>query len=107
MYSRFRPGLGTVLTFLTLLTSALQYTVQKLNHKRDMERIDRLVKAARAVAWGPKGIPVDGKRKVRVPLSGNLNDDEGRGRMVELMVEKDQVFLVSVIEGILVGKPDY
>ncbi|KAG5639284.1 hypothetical protein H0H81_004945 [Sphagnurus paluster] len=66
-YSRFRPGLGSVAVFLTLLTSGLQLLVQRLNYKRDLERIERITQDARAAAWGPKLVPLDGQRKVRVP----------------------------------------
>ena len=51
--------------FLIILTSGLQYLVQRINYKRDLERIERIVGKAKAAAWGPKMIPIDGKRKVR------------------------------------------
>ncbi|KAG8696885.1 hypothetical protein FRC09_008205, partial [Ceratobasidium sp. 395] len=37
-YSRFRPGLGTVLIFLTGLTCVLEYQVKRMNYGRDLER---------------------------------------------------------------------
>lgn len=82
-YSRFRPGLGVgllmycsptnaltldsfkfVLGFLVVFTSSLQYIIQKINYKRDLERIEVIISKARAAAWGPKLIPVNGQRKV-------------------------------------------
>ena len=39
--------------------------VQRINYKRDLQRIERIVGKAKAAAWGPKMIPVNGKRKVR------------------------------------------
>ena len=39
--------------------------VQSINYKRDLQRIERIVGKAKAAAWGPKMIPVNGKRKVR------------------------------------------
>ena len=51
--------------FLVILTSTLQYLVQRINYKRDLKRIERIVGKAKAAAWGPKMIPINGKRKVR------------------------------------------
>lgn len=81
-YSRFRPGLGvstesrgfnwsltrfqTVLVFLTIVTAALQYLVQRINYQKDLKRIDEVVGQARSAAWGNKLTPVEGQqRKVR------------------------------------------
>jgi hypothetical protein len=36
-----------------------------MNYKRDLERVERFVREARASAWGPKMIPTEGKKKVR------------------------------------------
>jgi DnaJ family protein C protein 1 len=55
-----------VFVFLIILTSGLQYMVQRINYKRDLQRIERIVGKAKAAAWGPKMIPVNGKRKVRI-----------------------------------------
>jgi DnaJ homolog subfamily C member 1 len=80
-YSRFRPGLGvsfhdvnllrrradltkSVLVFLTMLTTGLQYVVQRLNYKRDLERVERIVRDAKLAAWGPKMTVSEGQRKV-------------------------------------------
>ena len=84
-YSRFRPGLGvsvftaypriqlgshgtvpgqTVVVFLVLITSGLQYMVQKMNYNRDLKRIEWIVEQARTAAWGSKLNPVEGQRKV-------------------------------------------
>lgn len=54
-----------VLIFLAFFTSGLQYTVQKMNYKRDLERVEYIVEKAKAAAWGPKMIPIAGKRKVK------------------------------------------
>lgn len=54
-----------VFVFLIILTSGLQYLVQRINYRRDLKRIERIVGKAKAAAWGPKMIPVNGKRKVR------------------------------------------
>jgi len=90
-YSRFRPGLGSVLVFLIILTSILQYLAQRINYKRDLERIERIVSKAKAAAWGPKMIPINGKRKVRVGL-GEARDEVGT-KWLDMVVEDSQVFL--------------
>jgi DnaJ family protein C protein 1 len=57
-------ALQEVLIFLTFLTSLLQYTVQRMTYKNDLRRIETIIKDAKLAAWGPKMIPIDGKRKV-------------------------------------------
>jgi len=97
-YSRYRPGLGSVLTFLILLTSGLQYLVQKLNYARDLARIDQIVTSARTAAWGPKMTPLNVPRKVKVPLGGGTYDGDGEympGKTLEMVVDGDQVFLIE------------
>ena len=80
-YSRFRPGLGvrrqiifyasiltwtaqTVLVFLTVLSTGLHYVIQHMNYKRDLARVEHIIIQAKQAAWGPKMLPVGGRRKV-------------------------------------------
>jgi DnaJ family protein C protein 1 len=81
-YSRFRPGLGvrrqfiffyasiltwaaqTVLVFLAVLSTGLHYVIQRINYKRDLARIEYIISQAKQAAWGPKLLPVGGRRKV-------------------------------------------
>lgn len=79
MFSRFRPGLGTVLIFLAILTSGLQALVQHMNASKDISRIQRL----RTIALS------SGKHRARVPLR-----EEG-DIFIDCIVENDEVFLVS------------
>jgi DnaJ family protein C protein 1 len=88
-----------VLAFLVVLTSGLHYLVMRLNYARDVRRVAQLVDAARLAAWGPKLVPVDGRRKVKVPLSGAARADENgnvfSGRTIDVVVESSgDVFLV-------------
>lgn len=87
-YARYRPGLGFVLLFLTLMTSAIQLVILNLNYRRDSKRLNMLIANAKLLAWGPRfrsieaGLAIDGtdehnkniivapEKKVRVPLSG-------------------------------------
>ncbi|KAI0832395.1 DnaJ-domain-containing protein [Trametes gibbosa] len=98
-YSRFRPGLGTVLTFLVILTSGLQYLVQKMNYNRDLKRVEQIRDQARAAAWGAKMTPLEGQRKVRLNLGGGPRmDEDGNvigGRMVDMVVEGDNVYILE------------
>lgn len=98
-YARFRPGLGTVLVFLTILTSGLQYLVQTLNYKQDLRRVELAKRDARLAAWGPKMEPLQGKRKVKVNLGGGPRRDEDgnvvAGKMVDMVVEQDNVFILD------------
>lgn len=100
-YARFRPGLGSVLVFLALLTSGVQHGIAHINRRRDLERIARLQKQAKIIAYGPKGVPLEKgvKRKVRVPVNGGDPAEEAgaknTGRMIDLMVDGTDVFVVS------------
>ncbi|KAI0677599.1 DnaJ-domain-containing protein [Trametes maxima] len=98
-YSRFRPGLGTVLTFLVILTSGLQYLVQKMNYNRDLKRINEIRDQARAAAWGAKLTPLEGQRKVKISLGGGPRlDEDGNvvgGRMVDMVVEGEKVYILE------------
>jgi curved DNA-binding protein CbpA len=104
-YSRFRPGLGSVLVFLVIITSGIQYMVQRMNQKRDLERIRSVIQSARRAAWGPKMVPLTGPRKVRIPLSGNgsavvdedsdFDDVPSRGRTLTVLVDGDYTFLIE------------
>ncbi|KAG6869270.1 hypothetical protein C0993_000023 [Termitomyces sp. T159_Od127] len=91
-YSRFRPGLGTVVVFLVILTSGLHLLVQKMNYKKDLERIDRIRQQARTTAWGPKAIPLEGQRKVKVNLSG---EESTNNRWIDLVVEGQNVYILD------------
>jgi len=102
-YSRFRPGLGSVVAFLVLLTSTVQYGIAHINRQGDLRRIARLSKQAKSVAYGPKGVPFEKgvKRKVRVPVSeaaADPSDDTGArntGRMIDLMVDGTDVYVIG------------
>ncbi|KAF8076485.1 DnaJ domain-containing protein [Lyophyllum atratum] len=92
-YSRFRPGLGSVVVFLTILTSGLQLLVQRLNYRRDLERIDKFVQMARAAAWGPKLIPLEGQRKVKVNVGAS--DEGGSNRWLDMVVDGQNVYILD------------
>jgi len=97
-YSRFRPGLGSVFVFLVILTSGLQYMVQKMNYNSDMKRIQDFVKRAQEKAWGPSLVPLEGRRKVRVPVGKSRYDSEGelvQGKMLEMVVDPGAVYILD------------
>lgn len=58
-------ALQTVIVFLVLISSGIQYLVQKMNYNRDLKRIEWIIGQARQAAWGTKLTPVQGQRKVR------------------------------------------
>jgi hypothetical protein len=54
------------------------------------------VRRARAAAWGPKLIPVAGKRRVKVSL-GDEHDEEGEvvgSKRLDMVVDEAGVYLV-------------
>lgn len=66
-----------VLVFLVILTSGLQYLVQQMNYTRDLEKVRKAIRDARLAAWGPKMVPLEGRRKVGclqdyMALTGNV-----------------------------------
>ncbi|KAG5342539.1 hypothetical protein C0989_000667 [Termitomyces sp. Mn162] len=73
-YSRFRPGLG------------------KMNYKRDLARIDTIRQQAKSAAWGPKAIPLEGQRKVKVNLGG---EESTNNRWIEMVVEGQNVYMLD------------
>lgn len=85
-----------VIGFLTILTSGLQYLIKSINYKKDLERIELIVAKAKSAAWGPKMVPLPGKRKVRVNL-GEARDENGEvtgSKFLDMIVEGSDVFLV-------------
>ncbi len=57
-YSRYRPGLGTVLTGVFLGGGAAHYLILLLSWKRQREFVERYIKFARHAAWGENlGVP--------------------------------------------------
>ncbi|THH32944.1 hypothetical protein EUX98_g1297 [Antrodiella citrinella] len=99
-YSRFRPGLGFVFMFLVLITSGMQYLVQRLNYRRDLERVEWIIQQAKSAAWGSKMIPGEGQRKVKVNLGGEDGNASG-SKWIDLVVEGDEVFMVDSDGGLL------
>jgi len=73
--------------------------VQRINHKKDLARIELILVRARKAAWGPKLIPTGGQRKVRVNL-GDEHDEDGDvvgSKFLDMVVDEEGVFLVSVV----------
>jgi len=104
-YARFRPGVGTVLVFLALLTSSLQFMVQKMNYNRDLKRVESIIREAKRAAWGNSPVPGVGQKKVRVNLGGSARmDEEGNvipGKMIDMLVDGDDVFIVEGPEDLI------
>jgi hypothetical protein len=73
--------------------------VQRINHKQDLARIELISHRARKAAWGPKLIPVNGQRKVRVNL-GDERDEDGDvvgPKFLEMVVDEEHVYLVRMV----------
>ncbi|KLO08266.1 DnaJ-domain-containing protein [Schizopora paradoxa] len=98
-YSRYRPGLGSAVVFLVILTSGLQFGVQAYTYKSELARIDRFMNEARAAARGPKMNVIEGKRKVKVNMGGRAFVDEDgnvvNGRSLDMVVEGQNVYIVE------------
>lgn len=79
-YSRFRPGLGSVLMGLFLVFGgALHYGALILGWKRQREFVDRYIRQARRAAWGDDmGIPgIDSVAAAPAPAPASAPEAEG------------------------------
>jgi hypothetical protein len=82
----------TVLIFLTIFTSLLQYLVQKLNYTKDSSRINGLISQARTLAWGAQGSSNGKDRKIALPVGGG-----GEETVDCLVTAEGEVYIVSPI----------
>lgn len=83
--------------FLTLLTSVLQHVVRSITYKKDLARIELIVRRARSAAWGPKLVPINGQRKVKINL-GEEHDEDGDvvgKKYLNMVVDESGVYLVG------------
>ncbi|EST09942.1 DnaJ [Kalmanozyma brasiliensis GHG001] len=87
-YERYRPGLGSVMVGIVLVSMLVEVGVSRLTSGQERAKVERLKMSARAVAWGPRyqallaGLLFPAKpavggskvteteRKVRVPITG-------------------------------------
>lgn len=81
-YSRYRPGLGTVLIGLLVLISFLHYIILWINYFQEKNRIRYYIKESREIAWGKRMKKQQTKKRVFV------ND-------LSFMVEGDHVFFLA------------
>ncbi|OLL25805.1 putative J domain-containing protein [Neolecta irregularis DAH-3] len=97
-YSRFRPGLFSVLFGLGTFTSLAHYALMHLNTSQQKRHIQRYIYEAREAAWAPtKGLPPsDGsRRKVTVPDTRRTFTVGGDG-LVYLVGETGDEWLLNV-----------
>ncbi|KAE8414933.1 hypothetical protein BDV36DRAFT_264046 [Aspergillus pseudocaelatus] len=97
-YSRFRPGLGSVLTGLFLaFGGGAHYAALVLSWKRQREFVDRYIRQARRAAWGDelgvRGIPGVDSANVTAPAPAPTPEAETSAmpinRRQKRMMEKD------------------
>jgi len=85
-YSRYRPGLGSVVVFLAILSNLVQYAVQHLMRISEVQRIKTFQDRAKEAAWGrldnqPKDL--SSKKRIKVALGPNENPNNGITMIVE------------------------
>lgn len=69
LYSRFRPGLGTVIIVLSLIAAGMQYIAGQINYRQEKKRILEFVNNARSqmIQDAPKGrAPTLGRTYIEV-----------------------------------------
>ena len=97
-YSRYRPGLGTVLVGVFLFGGgAAHYLILLLSWKRQREFVERYIKFARHAAWGENlGVPGVDTTPVAAPPPPppqEFQDEEGRpiavNRKMRRLQERD------------------
>ncbi|KAK9471405.1 uncharacterized protein V1510DRAFT_420445 [Dipodascopsis tothii] len=64
-YARFRPGLGSVLVFLYLITSAAHYLIRRVTVQSQRRHMEQYIADCKAQAW-PNGFPPADASKRRV-----------------------------------------
>ncbi|KAI9373315.1 hypothetical protein BJX61DRAFT_387307 [Aspergillus egyptiacus] len=93
-YSRFRPGLGTVLVGLFLVFGGgAHYAALVLSYKRQRDFVDRYIRQARRAAWGDElGIRGIGSAPAPAPASAADAGDAGAipmNRRQKRMMERE------------------
>ncbi|GAA5841428.1 hypothetical protein JCM9279_000650 [Rhodotorula babjevae] len=120
-YSRYRPGLGSVLAGLTVFSCFIHYVFLYMTFRVQKMRINAFREQAFEAAWGPTKKPLAGKRRLKTK-TGEQGDAMGMpginggrpiagGSTLELAVEgPDKVYVVenrkeTLISEDLVTKP--
>ncbi|GAA5924626.1 J domain-containing protein [Sporobolomyces koalae] len=104
-YSRYRPGLGSVVTGLFIFSLFIQYLFLYLTARVQKMRITAFRTQALEAAWGPTKEPQPGKKKLKVKtgdqgdplgLPGvNGGKPIGAGSTIEMMIEGNDVYIVE------------
>src|SRR5947199_1695146 len=81
-YSRHRPGLRTVIIFLTILTSLFHYVVMWINYYQDKRRVRYYIQESREIAWGKRMKKQNTRKRI------SIND-------LTFIVDPDNVFLLT------------
>ncbi|BFZ63408.1 hypothetical protein YB2330_004530 [Saitoella coloradoensis] len=98
-YSRFRPGLGSVLLGLLVAGSAAQYGIHALVAKQNRGRLERHVREARGMAWASSGgLPNGRKMKVTNPETGHAFVVDGKSGEVFYVDDFGEEHFVDVNE---------
>ncbi|GAA6000551.1 hypothetical protein JCM10207_004546 [Rhodosporidiobolus poonsookiae] len=104
-YSRYRPGLGSVVGGLVVFSCFVQYIFLYLTWRVQKMRIGQFRTQALEAAWGPTKKPLNGRKKLKVKLAEqgdplglpgiNGGKPTGPNSVVEMVVEGDDVFIVE------------
>ncbi|KAL8291809.1 hypothetical protein RQP46_002067 [Phenoliferia psychrophenolica] len=103
-YSRYRPGLGTVLVALTFFSCFIQYVYFMLKWGLDVTRVRAFQQQALEYAWGPTKKPLAGRKRLKLKTGDQVSPaipgiNRGRptkpGHVMEMVVEGEKVFIVE------------
>jgi len=81
-FSRYRPGLGTVLIGLSMLGSFLHYVIMWINYFQEKKRVRHYIKESREIAWGKRMKKQQTRKRVFV-------------NELTFMVEGDHVYFLT------------
>ncbi|KAK4705103.1 hypothetical protein P7C70_g1104, partial [Phenoliferia sp. Uapishka_3] len=110
-YSRYRPGLFTVLGMLTGFSCFIQYIYFMLKWGLDIQRIRAFQNQALEHAWGPTKKPLAGRKRMKLKTGDQVSPgvpgiNKGRptkpGYVLEMVVEGDKVFVVEKGDELLI-----
>jgi hypothetical protein len=94
-YSRYRPGLGTVIFFLYFFISVSQYVLMSLSAHRHRSHMSGIIGEARSLAWTTPGLGPGVKRRVTLE-NGKIFAVYPEGNV--FLIHNDSEYLVDVDE---------
>lgn len=85
VYVRWRPGMGTVLAVLVLLSSGIELLIKRITYSKNVQKAKDLQRGAFYTAWGPRfhqALFASGDTGLKVPTEKKIKMQLGFGRQM-------------------------